>query len=179
MWTEIWPQPVLDLLATGKDHPVFEDGDRVVTAAEMAGLVRRIATGLRAAGVRPGAGVALQLGVTAEAFAAIIAAFAIGARVSGIRPGLTPAQLGHLLGSDDALVVDDARVAERLLRAAVATQPDQVGLWDARGKLLERQGPRRPWHAVLDPGQSFCSAVDVTNTINPPGRTFVIAFAKK
>ena len=83
MPAELWPQPVLDLLAAGDDRPVFEDGDRVVTAAEMSGLVRRVAAGLRAAGLRPGDGVALRLGVTAEAFAAIIAAFA--ARRAGVR----------------------------------------------------------------------------------------------
>ncbi|MGW0433379.1 class I adenylate-forming enzyme family protein [Micromonospora sp. NPDC003197] len=112
MPTEVWPQPLLDLLATGGDRPVFEDGDRVVRAAEMSGLVRRVAAGLRAAGVRPGTGVALRLGITPEAFAATIAAFAVGARVSGIRTDLPPAHLTHLLGSDQALLVDDARLAE-------------------------------------------------------------------
>lgn len=111
MPAEVWPQPVLDLLARGGDRPVFEDGDRTVTAADMSGLVRRIAAGLRAAGAGPGVGVALRLGVTAEAFAAIIAAFAVGARVSGTRPDLTPAQLAYQLG-DSALLVEDARVAD-------------------------------------------------------------------
>jgi serine/threonine-protein kinase len=45
-------------------------------------------------------------------------------------------------------VVGEAREAERLLGAAVAAQPDQVGLWDARGKLLERQGPARRAEAI-------------------------------
>ncbi|MFI5913141.1 class I adenylate-forming enzyme family protein [Dactylosporangium sp. NPDC051541] len=83
MPAEIWPQPVLDLLATGDDRPVFEDGERVVTAFEMAGLVRRLTAGLRAAGAGPGTPVALPLGVTAEAFAANLAAFTVGAIVSG------------------------------------------------------------------------------------------------
>ncbi|GIJ11886.1 class I adenylate-forming enzyme family protein [Micromonospora andamanensis] len=111
MSTEIWPQPVLDLLATGGDRPVFCDGDRTVTAAQMSELVCRIAAGMRAAGAGPGVGVALRLGVTAEAFAAIIAAFAVGARVSGIRPDLTPAHLAHQL-DDNPLLVDDAHVAQ-------------------------------------------------------------------
>ncbi|MFD6635689.1 class I adenylate-forming enzyme family protein [Micromonospora chalcea] len=110
MPAEVWPQPVLDLLATGDDRPVFEDGDRRVTTAQMYRLVRRIAAGLRAAGVGPGVGVALRLGVTAEAFAAIIAAFAVGARVSGIRPDLTPAHRARR--GEDELLLDDARVAE-------------------------------------------------------------------
>ncbi|MFI9639224.1 class I adenylate-forming enzyme family protein [Micromonospora sp. NPDC051925] len=112
MPAEVWPQPVLRLLATGGDRPVFEDGDRVVTAGGMSALVRRVAAGLRAAGVGPGTGLALRLGVTPEAFAAIIAAFAVGARVSGIRADLPPAQLAQLLGGDDALLVDDAHLAD-------------------------------------------------------------------
>jgi len=128
MPAEIWPQPVLDLLATGDDRPVFEDGDRVVTAAAMSALVRRIAAGLRAAGAGPGTGVALRLGVTAEAFAATIAAFATGARVSGIRPGQSPGQLAHLLGSDKALLVDDAGLAE------LAAAPDDGGPLIAAGR---------------------------------------------
>ncbi|AGL20615.1 class I adenylate-forming enzyme family protein [Actinoplanes sp. N902-109] len=108
----VWPQPVLDLLATGDDRVVFEDGDRLVTAREMSGLIRRIAAGLRATGIGPGVGVALDLGVHAAAFAATMAAFAVGARVSGLRPGLTADQLAALLSNDDAVLVDDARVAE-------------------------------------------------------------------
>ncbi|WP_432897445.1 class I adenylate-forming enzyme family protein [Micromonospora matsumotoense] len=108
---ERWPQPVLRLLTTGGDRPVFEDGDRVVGAAELAELVRRVAAGLRAAGIGPGSGVALRIGVTPEALAGVLAAFTVGARVSGIRPELTPAQLDRLLASDDALLVDDTRLA--------------------------------------------------------------------
>ena len=108
MPAEVWPQPVLDLLAAGGDRPVFEDGPRTVGAAEMLTLIRRIATGLRRAGIGPGKGVALMLAVTPEAFAATVAAFAVGARVSGIRPDLTDGQLAHLLGNDDAALVTDA-----------------------------------------------------------------------
>ncbi|TBL42806.1 AMP-dependent synthetase [Verrucosispora sp. SN26_14.1] len=128
MPTEIWPQPVLDLLATGGDRPVFRDGDRTVTAAQMSGLVRRIAAGLRAAGAGPGVGVALQLGVTAEAFATIIAAFAVGARVSGIRPDLPAAQLTHQL-DDNPLHVTDAHVTD------LAATPDPGTTLVAAGRL--------------------------------------------
>ncbi|BCY08327.1 class I adenylate-forming enzyme family protein [Actinoplanes sp. L3-i22] len=103
----MWPDPVLELLADGGDRPVFEDGDRVVTAAEMATLVRRIAAGLRHHGIGPGRGVALRLGVNAPAFAATIAAFAVGARVSGLPAGLAPGQLSYLLERDDAVLIDD------------------------------------------------------------------------
>jgi acyl-CoA synthetase (AMP-forming)/AMP-acid ligase II len=108
MRSEVWPQAILDRLGSSGDRPVFEDGSRTVTAAELHGLIRRIASGLRAAGIGPGRGVALLLDVTPEAFAATIAAFAVGARVSGIRPGLTPGQLTHLLSADDAALISTA-----------------------------------------------------------------------
>ncbi|GIF42245.1 class I adenylate-forming enzyme family protein [Actinoplanes xinjiangensis] len=107
----MWPGPVLDLLATGGDRPVFEDGDRVVTAAQMYTLIRRIATGLRRRDLGPGRGVALRLGINAEAFAATIAAFAVGARVCGIPSGLAPGRLEYLLERDDAVLIEDATVA--------------------------------------------------------------------
>ncbi|GAA2507656.1 class I adenylate-forming enzyme family protein [Winogradskya humida] len=122
MHSEVWPQPLLDLLATGDDRPVFEDGARVVTAREMHGMIRRIAAGLRGLGIGPGVGVALKLGVSAPAFAATIAAFTVGARVSGLRPGLTPAQLDHLLSNDDATLIDDAAVTD-LLTTADSSHP--------------------------------------------------------
>jgi fatty-acyl-CoA synthase len=106
----MWPAPVLELLAEGGKRPVFEDGDRVVTAAQMLSLIRRIATGLRQHGLGPGRGVALRLSVDAHAFAATIAAFAVGARVSGMPSGLAPGQLSHLLERDDAVLLDDAAV---------------------------------------------------------------------
>ncbi|WP_433616342.1 class I adenylate-forming enzyme family protein [Dactylosporangium sp. CA-139114] len=96
---DTWPQPVLDLLATGDDRPVFEDGPSVVTAAAMAGLVRRIAAGLRSRGAGPATPVVLTTGVSAAAFAANLAAFAVGATVSG---------RSFAAGE---LVVDDARLA--------------------------------------------------------------------
>ncbi|GAA2546494.1 fatty acid--CoA ligase family protein [Winogradskya consettensis] len=122
MHSEVWPQPLLDLLATGDDRPVFEDGARVVTAREMHVMIRRIAAGLRGLGIGPGVGVALKLGVSAPAFAATIAAFAVGARVSGLRPGLTPPQLDHLLSNDDATLIDDATVTD-LLSTAASSHP--------------------------------------------------------
>src|SRR4051812_50189293 len=95
-----YPARILGLLDGGagldRDRPVFEHGPRVVTAAEMLDLVGRIASGLRAAGITAGTGVALALGVTPEAFAATVAAHVVGARVVGVRPGLPPAQLVHL-----------------------------------------------------------------------------------
>ncbi len=113
MTADLWPQPVLDLLDAGGDRPVFEDGDRVTTAAEMASLIRRIAAGLRLRGVGPGAGVLLDLGVDAPAFAATMAAFAVGATVSGPRSALP-----GFLRIDDAAVEGLAAAPSRPLAAA-------------------------------------------------------------
>lgn len=126
----MWPAPVLELLADGGDRPVFEEAGRVVTAAEMHALIRRIAAGLRHHGLGPGRGVALRLGVNAQAFATTIAAFAVGARVSGLPSGLAPAQLDHLLERDDAVLIDDATVFDLLDFAAeplvAAGRPEDV-----------------------------------------------------
>ncbi|GAB3805702.1 fatty acid--CoA ligase family protein [Micromonospora zhanjiangensis] len=108
MAREAYPGVVLDLLAAAGDRPVFEHGARVVTGSAMLGLVRRIAAGLRGAGIGPGDGLAMMLGVTPEAFAAIMASHVVGARVCGIRPGLPDERLRHLLRRDATAVVTDA-----------------------------------------------------------------------
>lgn len=109
--TEPYPKAVLDVLDAAGDRPVFEHGDRAVTGGELLGMVRRISAGLRAAGLGPGDGLAMPLGVTPEAFAAIIAGQIVGARVVGVRPGLPDAQRNHLLSQDIAAVVRDKDLA--------------------------------------------------------------------
>lgn len=123
-----YPGAVLDLLAAGGERIVVEHGDRVVTAAELLRLIGRISTGLRDAGLGPGDGVAMVLGVSPEAFAAMIAAQVVGARVIGVRPGLTPDQLRHVLGWDVAAVVmDDSTATGHLREAAGDAMPLAVG----------------------------------------------------
>ncbi|MEX5633689.1 class I adenylate-forming enzyme family protein [Parafrankia sp. FMc2] len=102
-----YPRAVLDLLEEAGHRPVFEHGTRVVTGADMLGLIRRISSGLRLAGVRPGDGLALLLGVNPEALATILAGHVVGARVVGVRAGLPDGQLRHVLGQDIAAVVTD------------------------------------------------------------------------
>ncbi|MGP3959828.1 class I adenylate-forming enzyme family protein [Nonomuraea sp. 3N208] len=108
MPAEPYPRSVLDLLVAAGNRPVFEHGARTVTGAQMLGLVRRFAAGLRAAAIGPGDGLAMMLGVTPEAFAAMIAGYAVGARVVGVRPGLSDSQLRHMLHQDVAAVVTEA-----------------------------------------------------------------------
>ncbi|WP_018636769.1 class I adenylate-forming enzyme family protein [Parafrankia elaeagni] len=109
---DAYPRPVLELLEEAGERPVFEHGARVVTGAEMLGLIRRISSGLRRAGVRPGDGLALLLWVNPEAFATILAGHVVGARVVGVRAGLPDGQLRHILGQDIAAVVSDRPVAD-------------------------------------------------------------------
>ncbi|QFZ24600.1 long-chain fatty acid--CoA ligase [Saccharothrix syringae] len=119
---------MLDALGAAADRPVFEHGDRAVTGAELLDLVARVAAGLRAAGLGPGDGVGLLLGVDPEAFAVVLAAHVVGARVVGVRPGLPEVQVRHLLGLDVAAVVTDsgARYGPRALDvgALCATRPE-------------------------------------------------------
>ncbi|MEV0235311.1 fatty acid--CoA ligase family protein [Nonomuraea sp. NPDC050786] len=129
---EPYPRAVLDLLAAARDRPVFEHGARTVTGAQMLGLVRRIAAGLRGAAIGPGDGLAMVLGVNPEAFAAIIAGYVVGARVVGVRPGMPGGQLRHVLHQDIAAVVtDSAGTPERAPRTLTVSEllaaPDDGG----------------------------------------------------
>ncbi|MFE1798824.1 class I adenylate-forming enzyme family protein [Streptomyces sp. NPDC059517] len=128
--TEQFPGRLLDLLETAGHRPVFEHADRIVTAAELLGTVRRVANGLRANGVGRGDGVALLLGVSPEAFAAIVAAHVVGARVVGVRPGLTARQQQHLL-ADTAFTVTDRTTA-----TDTGTDTDTDTDTDRPGKVL-------------------------------------------
>ncbi|WP_033338515.1 class I adenylate-forming enzyme family protein [Catenuloplanes japonicus] len=123
-----YPQVVLDLLRAAGDRVVFEDGERHTTGAEMLALVGRIGGGLTRAGIGPGDGLALAVGVTAEAFAAIVAAHVAGTRVTGIRPGLPASHLAHLLKNGDAAVIaDPARAAELSDADRLLLLPDLLG----------------------------------------------------
>lgn len=124
----LWPQPLLDTIAARGAGPVFEQGDRTVSGTEMTALIRRVAAGLRAAGVGPGDGVVVHLGVAPETFAAIVAAYTVGARVAGVRAD----QLGHVLATSGGLLIDSSRLAALLAAPddgrplAAAGRPDDL-----------------------------------------------------
>ncbi|XVU29824.1 class I adenylate-forming enzyme family protein [Actinoplanes sp. CA-054009] len=122
----MWPEPVLALLEAAGSRTVFEDGPHTVSGAALSEMVRRAASGLRAAGIGPGDGVILMVGVDAPSFATILAAFAVGARVSGVRPD----QLNHVVAAGGGIVIDGPRAAE-LVRApdeplVVAGRPGDI-----------------------------------------------------
>jgi fatty-acyl-CoA synthase len=120
--TDVFPQGVLDALREAPDTVAFEHGRRTVTRGEVLETARRLACGLRAAGLAGGA-VALATGVTPESFAVQLAAHALGCRVVGVRPGYTPKQLAVLLGAGIDAVIVDASMLSRDLRLAAGRVP--------------------------------------------------------
>jgi fatty-acyl-CoA synthase len=119
----VFPQPLVDAFLRDPGTPAFEFRSRPVTRGEVLGLVRSCVAGLRAAGLRPGGGVAVTTAVTPQGFAAQIAAHLLGCRVTGLRPGLTPPQLDHVLSTGiDVLITDDSTATPEL-RAAAGTRP--------------------------------------------------------
>ncbi|MFL6077882.1 MAG: class I adenylate-forming enzyme family protein [Mycobacteriales bacterium] len=120
--TDVFPQGVLDALRGAPDTVAFEHGSRTVTRGEVLETARRLACGLRAAGLAGGA-VALATGVTPEAFAVQLAAHALGCRVVGVRPGYPPRQLAVLLGAGVDAVIVDASMLSRDLRLAAGRVP--------------------------------------------------------
>lgn len=126
--TSVFPQALLDSFEQSPDTPAFEHGSRVVTRGEALELIARFTSGLRAAGLRAGQGVAIATGVTPEGFAVQTAAQVLGCRVVGVRPGLTPAQLTVIVGRDiDALLVDESAETPELLTAAESVKVLRVG----------------------------------------------------
>jgi fatty-acyl-CoA synthase len=124
----VYPQALLDSFERSPDTPAFEHGSRVVSRGAALELIARFTSGLHAAGLRAGQGVAIATGVTPEGFAVQVAAQVLGCRVVGVRPGLTPAQLAVIVGRDvDALLVDESAETPELLAAAELVKVLRVG----------------------------------------------------
>ena len=105
---ELFPDPVVASLCVDPGRTAIEAGSRHVTCGELLAMVRRIAGGLRDAGLGPGSGVGMVLSLSPEAYAAHLAAHALGCRVGAARPGWSSGQLAHALGRVDAVVADVA-----------------------------------------------------------------------
>jgi fatty-acyl-CoA synthase len=125
-----FPDAVFAALRADLDRVVVEHGSREVTSIELLVMMRRIANGMRANGIKPGAGIAMITDVTPEALAAYLAGFAIGARVVGVRPGFSDKQLKHILGDGVELVVTDEKITELLAHdeepLLLTSKPDDV-----------------------------------------------------
>jgi fatty-acyl-CoA synthase len=124
----VFPQALLDAFERQPESPAFEVGSTQVTRGEMLDLMGRFTAGLRAAGARPGSGVAVATAVTPEGFAAMMAANVLGCRLVGVRAGMTVAHQRHIVGQDvDFLVVDEASATSDLLGAAGAAKVLRIG----------------------------------------------------
>lgn len=125
-----FPAQIIDALTPEPDRVVVEHGARRVSRGELLGMIRRIAAGLRAAGLGPHRGIAMITSVTPEALAAYLAGFCVGARVIGVRPGYSDAQLDHVLSTGVDRVVTDKTIAELLTAGdeplVLAGDPDAV-----------------------------------------------------
>jgi fatty-acyl-CoA synthase len=106
-----FPDCVLDALATRPEHAAVEQDDRVVTGGELLSMIGAIQAGLRAAGIGPGDGVAMDLGVSAESLAAYLAGYTLGCQVVGVHPGWSASQREHVLSRGVDLVLDGDRLA--------------------------------------------------------------------
>jgi fatty-acyl-CoA synthase len=160
-----YPQVVLDLLRAAGDRVVFEEGDRHTTGAQLLTLIGRISGGLTRAGIGPGDGLALAVGVTAEAFAAIIAAHVAGARVTGIRPGLPASHRAHLLRNGDVAVIADPAGAAELSGTATVPSPPALPFPPALLSLSELlNGPDEEPVPIARPG-------DIARIIHTSGST--------
>lgn len=111
--SELFPGPVLASLRDAPDRVAFEVGSRTISRGELLATVRRLAGGLRGAGLGPGRGVGMVLSLSPEAYAVQLAAHALGCRVAAARPGWSPAQLADALAQVDAVVTDE-RLGELL-----------------------------------------------------------------
>jgi fatty-acyl-CoA synthase len=125
-----FPDSVLEALAARPEHVAVERGDHAVTGTELLSMIGTIAGGLRASGIGPGSGVAMDLDVSAESVAAYLAGYTLGCRVIGVNPGYSAAQREHVLSQRVDAVLTGDRVAE-LLRGPVAepmvsARPDDV-----------------------------------------------------
>jgi fatty-acyl-CoA synthase len=133
----VFPQAVLDSFERNPDTPAFEHGSRVVSRGQALELIARFASGLRAAGLGRGDGVAIATGVTPEGFAVQTAAHVLGCRVVGVRPGLTPSQLAYIVGSGvDAVLADELTESPELLAAAAAVPGGAVKVLRVGPELL-------------------------------------------
>ena len=106
MWI-VFPQVLLDELATNPDAVAFEHEGRRVSRRELAAMVARTVGGLSAIGVKARNGVAMDVSLTPEAFAGYLAGYTLGCRMIGVMPGLPAAQREHIVQDVDLVVTDD------------------------------------------------------------------------
>lgn len=103
----VFPQVLLDELATNPEAIAFEHGPDRISRRQLANMVARIATGLNEAATIVGSALAMDVSLTPQAFAGYLAGFTLGCRVIGVVPGLPQAQREHVVKDVDLVVTDD------------------------------------------------------------------------
>lgn len=124
---ELFPGPVLESLSAAPDKPAFEVGPRAVSRGELLAMVRRLAAGMRAAGLGPGVGVGMVVSLSPEAYAAHLAAHALGCRVAAARPGWGPQQRADALRHVDVVVADQPADGRVIALDELLARPDPGG----------------------------------------------------
>lgn len=148
----LFPQPLLDTLGTAPGRTAFEHQRRRVSYGDTLTTVRRVAVGLRGAGLRPGRVVAMAVSLTPEAFAAHLAAYAAGCVVVGIRPGWTQSQVSSVFGNGvDAVIVDAATATPELLEVTGSAAVLSLGNYPGADDLLRAPDDGRPVVAAARP----------------------------
>ena len=102
----VFPSTVVAALRRTPTRTAVEAGPRSVSYGELLAMVRRLATGMRRAGLGPGTSVGMVLSQTPEAYAAQLAAHCLGCVVAPIRPGWGAQQRADALGRLDVAVAD-------------------------------------------------------------------------
>lgn len=126
------------------------DGDQVLTLPEFLVRAQRIAGGLVAAGVRPGAAVIVQSRNSIDAFAALLACYSQGFVSIPLPPMFSPAQVGAVAESAAAealILLEDnagATISHVLGKSRTVKAAFAVDAGDANGREKVR-----PWASCL------------------------------
>lgn len=139
-----FPQTLLNALLLEPKRLAFEHGRRDVSCGETLTMIRRLAAGLRKAGLSRGHQVAVITSLTPEAFAAHLAAYSLGCVVVGVRPGWTESHLAAVLSKVDAVVVDEATATPGLLEIARSAVVLSIGKCRGADDLLATPDDGQP-----------------------------------
>jgi fatty-acyl-CoA synthase len=124
----VFPSTVLAALRRNPTRTAIEAGPRSVSYGGLLAMVRRLAAGMRRAGLGPGTSVGMVLSQSPEAYAAHLAAHCLGCVVAPIRPGWGTQQRADVLGRLDLVVADQPVGRDTLALEDLLTSGDSGDL---------------------------------------------------
>jgi fatty-acyl-CoA synthase len=141
----VFPATVLAALRRTPTRPAIVTGSRSVSYGELLGMVRRLASGMRSAGLGPGMSVGMDLSPSPEAYAAQLAAHCLGSVVAPIRPGWGAQRRADVLERLDFVIadqpVDRATLGlEELLASSATGELPTLGRPDEIARLTYTSG---------------------------------------